>query len=378
MGSMSLVLPVVSSTLGPTFATWINTALATIEEHDHTTGKGIKVPSAALNLNADVPLSGYSLYDAKSYRVRDAVSALTGADWARGLHAVGDDLWWCNGSGEAVQITSGTSIVGTSGSITNLPSGGAVYAAGTCVWKQTNISANKAMTQDAGRVKIRDESVTDGTAKAAILSAPEGLAADYTLTLPGALPGSGTKFLRVDSDGLVTDTVDADASSLEVSGNNLQIKDSGVTTAKIAGLAVTAAKIAAGTITIDKMDSSLGLGFSDSCGNASITSATFADILNLDVPYTSWGRPLLVALQSDGLGSGSYLHCGAAGNVIYLRLLRDSTEIAHWEFSNGWIGQPPVFCIDSPGAGTYTYKVQAKTSGSSATLAKQILVVWAL
>ena len=78
MGSMSLVLPVVSSTLGPTFATWINTALATIEEHDHTTGKGIKVPSAALNLNADVPLSGYSLYDAKSYRVRDAVSALTG------------------------------------------------------------------------------------------------------------------------------------------------------------------------------------------------------------------------------------------------------------------------------------------------------------
>jgi len=342
---MSLVLPVVSSTLGPTFATWINTALATIEEHDHTTGKGIKVPSAALNLNADVPLSGYSLYDAKSYRVRDAVSELTGADWARGLHAVGDDLWWCNGSGKAVQITSGTSIVGTSGSITGLSSpASAVYTAGTgtCTWVQ---NANRAMTQDAGRVKIRDESVTDGTAKAAILSAPEGLAADYTLTLPGALPGSGTKFLRVDSDGLVTDTVDADASSLEVSGANLRVKAGGVTQAMLA--AARNQQISA-------------------VASFTTTSVTAVDAIGFSVSITTNGRPVWVGLMpapNPAGGAFAYLRTPISGS-LRMWLVRDSTTIALQQCDGGTADRPvSFFVVDVVAAGTYTYKLQIASSG---------------
>jgi hypothetical protein len=42
--NMNLSLPTVSVTIGPTWATQLNTALETVDVHDHTSGKGVQVP----------------------------------------------------------------------------------------------------------------------------------------------------------------------------------------------------------------------------------------------------------------------------------------------------------------------------------------------
>ena len=51
--NMSLITP----TLGGDSGTWddkINAALGLVDAHDHTSGKGVAIVSAALNINADV------------------------------------------------------------------------------------------------------------------------------------------------------------------------------------------------------------------------------------------------------------------------------------------------------------------------------------
>lgn len=52
--NMNLDLPTVGVTVGPTWASQLNTAITSIDSHDHTSGKGVQIPSAALNIDADV------------------------------------------------------------------------------------------------------------------------------------------------------------------------------------------------------------------------------------------------------------------------------------------------------------------------------------
>ena len=51
---LNLTLPTVTVTLGPTWATQINAAFEVIDEHDHTSGKGVQIPTAGLNINDDL------------------------------------------------------------------------------------------------------------------------------------------------------------------------------------------------------------------------------------------------------------------------------------------------------------------------------------
>lgn len=51
--NMGLFLPVPGSTAGPQWATENTANASTVDTHDHTTGKGVKIPVAALTINAD-------------------------------------------------------------------------------------------------------------------------------------------------------------------------------------------------------------------------------------------------------------------------------------------------------------------------------------
>lgn len=148
------------------------------------------------------------------------------------------------------------------------------------------------------------------------------------------------------------------------SGSGVQIPTGG-----IANLAVTAAKIANTTITKDKL-AALGQQISASSGLFATSSSTFVDVTNLSVTITTVGRPVFIGLIPDGdTSTGSYLAAssnGGASEECRMAIFRDATQISETLIrpqSGGGLpfNIPPgaIFMIDTPAAGTYTYKVQA-------------------
>lgn len=110
---MSLQLPTVSVTLGPAWATQLNVALEAIDSHDHVS-VGRKIVASALDLDGDVDLQGNDLLGVRSLRLDSLGSVVTSL---RALCAVGGNLWWVNGAGTGVQLTSGGQLaVGGAGS----------------------------------------------------------------------------------------------------------------------------------------------------------------------------------------------------------------------------------------------------------------------
>lgn len=107
---MNLDLPTVSVTLGPTWATQINEAFDTIDEHDHSPGKGKQIVAASLNINDNLSLNDFSLEDVFSLDVIDHDDTLSGP---LRIYAKDGDFWFNNSSGVPVQITAGGSVITT-------------------------------------------------------------------------------------------------------------------------------------------------------------------------------------------------------------------------------------------------------------------------
>lgn len=109
--NMNLDLPTPTVTLGPTYATQNNTAFSTIDTHDHSSGKGIPVPTSGLNINANLDFNGHKPTNMLALQLVSNVSTLTGASNANSVYVSSNNLYFTNGSGTAVQITSGGSVV---------------------------------------------------------------------------------------------------------------------------------------------------------------------------------------------------------------------------------------------------------------------------
>lgn len=114
---MNLVLPTVSVTLGPAWATQINEAFERIDEHDHSSGSGVQVKSAGLDINANLDIQSNKLFNLFSSQYISNVTPLTGASNAQSVSVSGGNLYYTNSSGVAVQLTSGGSIVSSPGAV---------------------------------------------------------------------------------------------------------------------------------------------------------------------------------------------------------------------------------------------------------------------
>jgi len=110
---MNLDLPTPTVTIGPEWANDINAALTLVDSHDHTTGKGVKVPTSGLDINADLNFGDNKADNLKAACLADQGSPLAGASNARCLNANSGDLYYTNGSGVSIQLTSGGAIVST-------------------------------------------------------------------------------------------------------------------------------------------------------------------------------------------------------------------------------------------------------------------------
>lgn len=117
---MNLDLPTPTVTIGPDWAEQLNTVFEVVDEHDHTSGKGKQIPTSGININANLSFEGYKPYNLLSVQLNSNSSSLSGASHANSVFVQSNNLWFTNGSGTAIQLTSGGSIVSTPSSVETL------------------------------------------------------------------------------------------------------------------------------------------------------------------------------------------------------------------------------------------------------------------
>jgi hypothetical protein len=125
--NMNLGLPVpgVTGALGvelPGYS-WMelqNAAFTALDSHDHSAGKGVPVSSLGINVVADFAFNGFAPLNVRGLGLSSLGSAPADVGF---IYRSGVDLYYKNGSGGVVQITSGTGVAGAPGNITGFPSG---------------------------------------------------------------------------------------------------------------------------------------------------------------------------------------------------------------------------------------------------------------
>jgi len=125
----SIAKPGIGTTTGPQWATDLNTSLDAVDGHDHSTNKGVRITPAGVNINADLEFNEYSATELKNVIFSTATAATT----AYSVYQASGNLYWRNGSGTAVQITTGSAVNAGSGSISGMTStdAGVTYADGS-------------------------------------------------------------------------------------------------------------------------------------------------------------------------------------------------------------------------------------------------------
>lgn len=191
--NMNLTLPTVSTTVGPTWATMLNTAFTQVDAHTHVVGAGQGVPisAAALAIDGDVSWSNHSLLSVGSVQLADQGTTLG----ANRVYNNGGNLYFTDGNGVAIPITASGGVAGTPGSIAGLASpGGASWSAITgFVWTSAALTG---AIMDCGPILLRT-----GTASSnAVTLTPASATTAYTLTLPNAVPAANS-FLTITTGG---------------------------------------------------------------------------------------------------------------------------------------------------------------------------------
>ena len=220
--NMGLVLPVPTVTPGPLYASQEVTAFTVIDSHNHTSGQGVPVPSAGLNINGTLTFNGFDGTNFRSTRFSNLSSPLSLPGDLGCLYVVSGNLWYNNGIGGQIQLTVGGALNATSiGGI------GGDYSTSTASVFYTSLDTTFSFTQvtginasiDVGDVLIRNE--TSG-AFAVHLTASGAMSSDYSLTLPVSLPVS-QKFMTLDASGNIAAPWQVDGSSIVISSNQLVV-----------------------------------------------------------------------------------------------------------------------------------------------------------
>jgi len=178
----------------------------TIDPHDHTTGKGVQVPTAGININADLTFAGFGITHLKMATLDEQSS--TPGNKSIWTSSVDHDLYWTNSSGVDVKITDGSTLnVSIVGGI-----GGDYSSVGALL--SYDDATHRYLLQQEGSPRPWAGLATadiDLYEKAASivngikLKSPSALAGSYTVTWFTALPAS-TKPVYITPSGQLTTT----------------------------------------------------------------------------------------------------------------------------------------------------------------------------
>lgn len=350
--NMNLTEIVPGVTTGPQYATDIVNNFSTIDSHDHTTGKGVQVPSSGININADLPFASNGATGLGKSQYNSLGAALSGSSDYRSVHVVSGELYYLDGSGNAVQLTSSGSVAGSTGNITGLSSPASVtFSTNKYIFKDT---ANSFAIMESADVRIFEDSASAITNYVALKS-PASLAATYTFTLPPSTP-STSKYMTSNSSGALYFS-----SGLDVYN----------ATGRSTGVTVTAGNIGrSGRI-------------SDSVSSTSYATVQLAATGDATVTITTVGKPVMIVVVPFASSSyqaylGIYQNAGTE-SVGYgsLRIYRDATLAGETTISVGGYPAtvsnplqthtPLAMFLDYPSSGTYSYTLQFATSSANWT-----------
>lgn len=216
--NMGIVEPVEDGSPG-VWDTLLNAAFDVLDAHDHSAGKGVKVPIAGLNVNADLPFTSAGIYYAiTSLKAIDfqpqaaaGMAALAGALF---VNSADNELYWRTTGGVNVKLTAGAIInAALIGGI------GGDYAGVSALVDFIDASDSYRMRQQVGggqqhyaHVSVGDLDLYEffahpsGTAvpvNRVRLSSAAALAASYAVTFAGALPGA-TSAVQISAGGALS------------------------------------------------------------------------------------------------------------------------------------------------------------------------------
>jgi hypothetical protein len=260
----ALEKPAVGVDTGPGWATALNNSIDAVDGHDHTTNKGSRITPAAININADLEMNSNDLTEIRTLSM-DSTSGTTTAD-QRAIYVSGsNNLHYRNGSGQDVQITDGTSVMGAAGTITGMGSdegnqAGANYTEGSKAFNFFtdigNTDFGKMNHSDLNLYKFSDDNTVD-TDFVTLQCSSSVSGAGGTITVPGetgtllttatnfagtinidATGGSGSITLdantSVSIEADTTITLDAESDiNLDSNSGVLTFKDNGTAIGKI-------------------------------------------------------------------------------------------------------------------------------------------------
>lgn len=182
--NMNLTLPVPSERSGPDYAVDINTAISTIDSHDHSTGKGVKVTPAGLDMTTDLDMQGNNLNDVRTVRFENQSAALNSSSDVCTPYFYLGDLWVNNGAGTAVQVTSGSTVLAA--------------AATPNIWESTSITANLTIQASDDFVLIN---CNNSTAITITLPSAAGVANGRFYIITDAIGNSATYNITLSPNG---------------------------------------------------------------------------------------------------------------------------------------------------------------------------------
>ena len=143
--NMGLTTSSVGVTAGPTWATNEQTNLTTLDNHDHTSGKGVQLGPSSLNINADLEFNQNSASELKNVIFDSSVTAAT---TSYSIFQSGGNLHWRNGSGTDVPITDGSAVKTTGGSISGMSADAIVLFSSNAYIFKFDVAASAGMDYD--------------------------------------------------------------------------------------------------------------------------------------------------------------------------------------------------------------------------------------
>jgi hypothetical protein len=332
---MGLLQPVVGIDTGLTWEQNINANSGILDQHNHSAGSGVQINPSGIDINTDLAFNSNNATNLRSVRLLPQASPLSGASDLGCLYESGVDLWYNDGSGDQIQITSGGKVFATSSGISS-GTNTASFAFNVLV---VNANTNTPANIQGASILLGNNIVNSNYLT---LSPPNAMATNYSLVLP-ALPASQS-FLTIDTSGNIA------------------------AYAPIAN-GITASNIAAGTITTTQISPTAGILGSQLDAAAGIVGGQIASNINLaGTDVTANGQQIVTANTNTGTGTGLSIIRGtvnAAGSTIVGEGF-SSSQISTGYYDVVFTGQ--FFSGQPPSVVASTYDTSGSTMASWCTV----------
>jgi len=376
--NMLLPLPIIQATDDPTWSQDFLDGFNIIDGHNHTTGSGVKIPTAAIAIVSDFSFTGFSLANIASLQFNQQLSPLiTTADVGK-VYSV-SDLYYNNYIGQQVLITFNGAVAPTAvGSFFgDYSSSGAIASYSTALNQFSYTTSTGVFSAMEGA-----DQILTNISNFTITLSPSSLLATsaIVLTLPVSLPPSGpAQILTLDSTGTISfvpQLVTAMIADITITAGNFA--DITIDNTKIALTSILGSNLADGSVTQDKLipgATALGISLGDT------TSSPGDTYSGLEVSITSpVGRPVMIICDGQTssvcaitIGSISF-HVGSTPTAFYT-LYKNGTPFqaqtqSDWKqnepSTSGGVQTLPLsslkFIDFSPGTGTNLYQLFFRVS----------------